>query len=150
MDAVKAAIVKAGEKTSIEDYETLRELVDGGDAKPSGDHKLNNMRDNELREFEQFLAEKGNDPGKTFAGLSRAVWKGGDNAGQACWTLSGNVDSMDLICKIQREKRELQERVKPLARHRQLAAMPQNLALAADLGWMPSPVLRFWSGSRKC
>ena len=56
VDTVKAAIGKAGQNTSVDDYDTLRNLVDGGNTAPTGEQELNQIRGAALREFERFLA----------------------------------------------------------------------------------------------
>ena len=65
LQKTKDAITKVGQNTSVDDYDTLRELVEGNGDGPKSKEE---MRGSSLRELERFLAE--HDPDKN---ICRAV-----------------------------------------------------------------------------
>ena len=101
----KDAVGALDKESSVAEFDALSATLGGADGE-DGNAK-EGQRGAALREFERFLTEHDGD--HTFCGLRRTVFKSGDKAGTAVWTLEEDEAVINAICAASAEKRAMEE-----------------------------------------
>ena len=117
----KTAVGALDKESSVAEFDALSEtLTEASSGNEEGKTK-DGQRGAALREFQRFLEE--NDAKHTFCGLHRTVFKTGERAGTAVWTLEEDEAVINAICAASSEKRANEE-----LRYEEVAAMRQRFA----------------------